>query len=215
MDIVPSLISDLKSALDRELPGKSAQFEMAALGRPSYHAPIREDVRTAAVLIALYERNDNWRTVVMKRRVIAGDRHSGQISFPGGKQENGEPLHFTAIRECHEEIGTSLDDVQLVGRLSNLHIPVSNFIVHPFVAYLPQPGTFRRQESEVQSIHEIPLDHVLDPANRKTTDLRVPEGLVLRDVPYFDIDNEVIWGATAMIMSEFVAVLRSVSKFAV
>lgn len=208
MTTVPDFISSLKQSLNKDLPGKSAQFEMAVTGRPHINTVPRDDIRLAAVLIALYQKQDTWHTIVMKRKHHPGDRHSGQISFPGGQQEVGEILSHTAIRESHEEVGTPLDDVQVIGRLTQLHIPVSNFMVHPFVGYLKQPTDLRPQISEVDQIYEIPLASFLDTGRRQTTDLRLNEGLLLKDVPYFDIADQVIWGATAMIMSEFVAVIN-------
>lgn len=183
---------------------------MAAVGRPHYNTVPRDDIRSAAVLIALYEKEDVWHTIVMKRKSHPGDRHGGQISFPGGKQEVGEDLSHTAVRESHEEVGTPIDGVKVIGRLTQLHIPISNFMVHPFVGYLDRPATLSPQISEVDQIFEIPVSSFLNHGSRRKTDLRIPEGILLRSVPYFDIADQVIWGATAMIMSEFVAVVRSV-----
>lgn len=204
-------IEGLKTCLGNGLPGREAQFQMAAIGRPHISAVVRDDVRMAAVLISLIERNDKLYTTVIKRVVVDGDRHSGQISFPGGRRENGEPLQQTAIRESHEEVGTPMDKVQLLGKLTELHIPVSNFIVHPYVGFIEHPYEYVRQESEVDAIHDIPVEAILDRSNRKRKEVRVPEGFLLKDVPYFDLAGEVVWGATAMIMSEFAAVVESVS----
>ncbi len=183
---------------------------MAATGRPHYDTVPRDDIRSAAVLIALYEKQNTWHTIVMKRKSHPGDRHGGQISFPGGKQEAGEELSHTAVRESHEEVGTPLNGVEVIGRLTQLHIPISNFMVHPFVGYLNQPASLIPQLSEVDQIFEIPVSSFLNHASRQKTDLRIPEGLLLRNVPFFDIADQVVWGATAMIMSEFVAVVQSI-----
>ena len=118
----------------------------------------------------------------------------------------------TAIRESFEEIGTPMDGVHILGELSPLHIPVSNFMVQPYVGFLSTPAALVPEEAEVESIHEIALNDVLDPTNRKTRDLKIPEGLVLRNVPYFDLDRQTVWGATAMILSEFVAVVQSLEE---
>lgn len=211
MIVYPEFIQQTRQKLESPLPGKRAQFDMAAIGRPSYNAVPRDDVRTASVLISLFEKNDEWNTLVIRRKSVAGDRHSGQISFPGGKRENGEPLSFTAVRESFEEVGTPIDGVDIIGRLTELHIPVSNFIVHPFVGYIKDPIELRRQEEEVDAIFEIPLSQLLAPTARKRKDIRVPEGFILRDVPYFDVADQVIWGATAMIISEFSSVIPELS----
>lgn len=203
-------IESLKHSLGNGLPGRASQFEMAAIGRPHISAVVRDDVRAAAVLISLIPRESGLHTTLIKRKVIDGDRHSGQISFPGGRHENGEPIQRTAIRESHEEVGTPMDKVHILGKLTELHIPVSNFIVHPYIGFIDQPYEYVRQESEVDAIHDIPVAAILDRSNRKRKDVRVPEGFVLKDVPYFDLAGEVVWGATAMIMSEFAAVVESV-----
>lgn len=212
MQATKDFIEEIKVSLGNGLPGKAAQFEMAAIGRPHISAVVRDDVRTAAVLISLIPRKHGLHTTVIRRKVIDGDRHSGQISFPGGRREHGEPLQQTAIRESHEEVGTPMDRVRIIGRLSELHIPVSNFIVHPFVALVDKPYEYRRQASEVESIHEVRIDELLDRSNRRRKDIRVPEGFMLKDVPYFDLSGQVIWGATAMIMSEFAAVITSAAE---
>jgi len=211
MTTTPEFISTLKQSLSRNLPGKDAQFEMAATGRPHYNTVPRDDIRSAAVLIALYERQSSWHTIVMKRKSHPGDHHGGQISFPGGKQEAGEELSHTAIRESHEEVGTPINGVQILGPLTQLHIPISNFMVHPFIGYLDRPSELNPQISEVDQIFEIPLTSFLTSQVRKKTDVLIPEGFMLQNVPYFDIANQVIWGATAMIMSEFVSVVRAIS----
>lgn len=207
----PEFITAVEQELRNPLPGKKAQFEMAAIGRPSYNAVPRPDVRTASVMISLFEKGNDWHTVVIQRKAVEGDRHSGQISFPGGKRENQEPLPFTAIRESHEEIGTPIDSYRILGQLTELHIPVSNFMVHPFVGHLDHPGELIAQQEEVDAIYEIPIEILLTPETRKRKDIRVPEGFVLRDVPYFDIGGKVVWGATAMIISEFTSVLNGVA----
>ena len=184
---------------------------MAAIGRPAYNAIPRPDVRTASVLISLFQKEEMWHTIVIRRKTVEGDRHSGQISFPGGKRENGEPLAFTAVRESHEEVATPIDGVQVLGQLTQLHIPVSNFIVHPFIAFIDDPTPLIPQANEVDAIFQVPIDDFQNPDSRKRKDLRVPEGFVLKDVPYFDVQGLVVWGATAMIISEFVRVLDGVT----
>ena len=137
------------------------------------------------------------------------DRHGGQIGFPGGKQEESDKsLEMTAIRETEEEIGIKGNDVQVLGNLTELYIPVSNFLVYPYVGYLSYTPEFKRQETEVNLILEVPFAHFLDPSIRQVIDLQVRKNITLKNVPYFNINGKVLWGATAMMMSELVEVAR-------
>ena len=137
--------------------------------------------------------------------------HSGQIGFPGGKYEEiDKNLEATALRESHEEIGIQEQDVQIVGRLSDLYIPVSDFLVHPFVGYLDYAPMFVLQENEVKDILEVDFELFFLPKILKKMDYRINEKMTLRDVPYFDINGHVVWGATAMILGELLAIARKI-----
>lgn len=207
-------IDQLRDRLSHPLPGRAAQYQMASLRRLQElgDTPLPPaDARVACVLHLLHRRDehDAWRTVLIQRTANPRDRHSGQISFPGGRWEesDGEDLGAAALREAHEEIGVSPLEVELLGRLTELYIPVSNFVVHPFVGRLLGPPDFRPQPGEVEKILTPPLDLFREAANRKKTDLTVGQGILIRDVPYFDVEGHVLWGATAMILNEFLAVM--------
>lgn len=205
-------IDHLRERLAAPLPGRDAQYQMASLRRlqelGAYNDP-PPDARVACVLHLLHRRdeNDPWRTVLIQRTANPRDRHSGQISFPGGRWEeiDGDDLAAVALREAHEEIGVSPLEVEVLGRLTELYIPVSNFVVHPFVGLLLGPPNFIPQPGEVEAVLTPPLDLFRDPALRKTMDLAVG-AINIPQVPYFDVDGQVLWGATAMILSEFLAV---------
>ena len=211
MSDFPEIIHLVHKNLQSKLPGEAAQRQMAVKGRPIAQSP-GQSPRPAAVLISIYERNDSWHTVVIRRKEKENDRHSGQISFPGGKIERGESPQFAAIRESHEEIATPMDGPRIIGQLTPLHIPVSNFLVFPQVSYLPYAGEFQPQLSEVDKIIEVPLEQLMDTSIRRLADLSVHSGLTLRDVPCFEVQGRQIWGATAMILSEFLAVLEADSR---
>ncbi len=207
-------IDNLRARLRHPLPGRAAQYEMASLRRLQELGDMPlppADARVACVLHLLHRRDehDEWRTVLIQRTANPRDRHSGQISFPGGRWEesDGPDLAAAALREAHEEIGVSPLEVELLGRLTELYIPVSNFVVHPFVGRLLGAPVFRPQPGEVEKILTPPLSLFREPDQRKKTDLSVGQGILIRDVPYFDVDGHVLWGATAMILSEFFAVL--------
>lgn len=208
------LIEDLRERLARPLPGQAAQFRMASLRRleelgPRLQAP--DNAKVACVLVLFHQAADepgHWRTVLIQRTANPNDRHSGQVSFPGGRWEESDgSLEAVALREAHEEVGISPLQVQLVGRLTDLYIPVSNFLVHPFVGVLRGEAQMKPQPGEVEHILTPPVAHFLQPENRLVRDLIVGPTVTMREVPYFEIDGRVVWGATAMILSELVEVL--------
>ena len=207
MTVYPEFISRLQKQLEEQLPGVEAQMEMSVRNRYRLTESAK-GATPAAVLISLFVKDDRWHTALIKRKEKAGDRHSGQISLPGGRLEQGESTLEAAVRESYEEIATPFEVPDILGELTPLHIPVSNYLVHPWIAYLQEPGSFRPQLSEVDDILVVPLDTFSRDANKKFIDLNISSGLILRDVPYFDIEGKVVWGATAMIMNEFMTVIR-------
>ncbi|MEL6945207.1 MAG: CoA pyrophosphatase, partial [Bacteroidota bacterium] len=135
----------------------------------------------------------------------------GQIAFPGGKQEATDlDFEMTAVREAEEEIGVSANDITILGALTDLYIPVSNFMVYPYVGYLPYVPQFTKQQSEVVEVLEIALLDLQNPNNQKKKEINLAQGIRLKDVPYFDIQAKTIWGATAMMLSEFLEVIDGV-----
>lgn len=205
-----TVITSLKVALSGDLPGSEAQHRMAHASRNPDRSGIPDDVRPAAVLITVYPREDIWHTVFIRRKLKAHDRHSGQISFPGGGREGDETLEETALRESNEEIGSPLETMHIIGQLTALHVPVSNYLVHPFVAYTHHMGRLSPQESEVAEIIEVPLQELLSENIVRVTNIRLSEQRVLRNVPCFTPSGQIIWGATAMILSEFLTVVRDI-----
>ena len=134
--------------------------------------------------------------------------HSDQISFPGGKFEKGDKnLIDTALRESHEEIGVPVKDIRILGTLTPLFIPVSNIEVHPAVGYILYEPVFKPDKTEVKSIIETPLDYLLRPdiVKKKTT---VIQNMNIQ-IPYYNFNGRHIWGATAMILSEFLEIIKS------
>lgn len=198
-----------RDRLQSELPGAQAHGYMSHPSR-GLHNPIPATAKNAAVLLALYPENSHWHTVLMQRtHGHQQDRHSGQISFPGGSMEASDPsLEFTALREAHEEVGIPPHQVEIIGTLSPLYIPVSNFLVHPYVGILPHRPSYQLQESEALHLYEPSLQDLSNPANHKTGTIHLPQGLTLKEVPYFDVQGAVVWGATAMILSELLAAFK-------
>lgn len=203
-----NFIHELQQKLQRPLPGRDAQLKMAHITRRLYvEAPA--EARQAAVLAPLFQKKDEWHVVLIERNANDRDHHGGQISFPGGKFEpdDGTMLN-TALREVEEEIGIPKNEVKVLGSLTDLYIPVSNFQVHPFVGYLERRPSYLLQLEEVQAVLEIPLDTFREESVRKTTDIRISRQLTLKNVPFFDVDGKILWGATAMMMSELLEIIN-------
>jgi 8-oxo-dGTP pyrophosphatase MutT (NUDIX family) len=198
----------LEQELQKPLPGIEAQLRMA----PEMRRPINSDrpLRDGGVMILVYPHKCMWHTVFIKRTEYDGI-HSGQVSFPGGIYEDHDiTLVNTALRETQEETGLPVSMVTVIGQLTLLHIPVSNVNVHPFVGRVEYHPEFMPDPSEVQYLIEVSLDELLNEEHHKTSRMSV----LGRDisVPYFDIQGNRIWGATAMILSEFLEVVKNSYK---
>jgi len=178
---------------------------------PSYRADLSDDAidklnpRLSAVLVLLYPIESEWHLVFTQRRQYEGV-HSGQISFPGGKQEVGETLEQTAIREAFEEVGVGANDFRIVNPLSKLYIPPSNFLVFPQAAIAEEKPIFKKDDHEVESVVEIPVSFFLNPESRTNTKINIHKDYQY-EVPAFIYEGKVIWGATAIIISELVELL--------
>lgn len=180
---------------------------MAAYHSRTQKAPI--DAQDAAVLLLLYP-SQSIATVFIERRKHELDKHSGQISFPGGKVEKHDKSYSDcALREASEEIGVEPSLVEVVGHLTPLYIPVSNFKVYPVVGVAEQPLQFMAQADEVSKIITAPLSIFDKSSTRKKKDILIRSSFTLQGVPYFDVEGKVVWGATAMILNEFLAILQS------
>lgn len=193
----------LKDRLSLPLPGQEAQFRMASSFRldPKFFGHQRTDVRQSAVLIAIYPLADVLSTVLIKRPDYDG-AHSGQVSFPGGRVEpDDRDLAATALREAHEEVGIPPDDVEVIGRLTELYIPASNFMVHPFVGLMSGRPVLIPDAHEVKEVLEVPLAHFLRTDIIAETEIPLRNGYRLR-APYYDVQGHIVWGATAMMLSE-------------
>lgn len=157
--------------------------------------------REAAVLMLLYPKDHQAHLVLMVRSKYPGV-HSNQISLPGGKKESFDTdLSQTALRETFEEVGIPSENIQLIRAFSEVYVPPSNFMIHPFLGISTQPLTFTPDVREVQTIIEMPLAVLLDDSNIFSQNLNTSYA-EMAQVPYFKYKDYVIWGATAMILSE-------------
>jgi len=167
--------------------------------------------RIGAVLLVLFEKF-NAPHIVLIRRHEDLKHHPGQIAFPGGGQEPGEQLLETALRETQEEIGLKKYCVEVLGGLGPVYISPSDFIVYPFVAWHEGQPSLTKNTDEVSEIIEAPLGLFLDPS-MGCTEIRIMNNAELT-VPFYRLGNDTVWGATAMILSELVARLKSAHSFA-
>lgn len=205
------LIHKITERLRDKLPGREAQLKMSAHAKRSEFLIAPPDAYLAGVLALLYPKNSDWHIILIERGSSnPNDRHRGQISFPGGRyEEEDEYLANTALREAEEEVGVDASQVQLLGPLTDLYIPVSNFRVDPFIGFIEKTPQFIPHEEEVQGILEVPISELIHPQNVKFKNLVIREGFVLKNVPYFDLLGKTVWGATAMMLSELVDVIKS------
>lgn len=198
-------LADLEARLRGGLlapAGPSAQGLLAPRPRRGWRPDQKTDTfRTAAALVLLYAVDGRPHVALTVRSGVLS-RHGGQVSFPGGAVEPGEAVAGAALREAAEEIGIDPAAVRVLGALTPLHIPVSDFVVHPIVGVIDGAVRFRCASDEVARVLEVPFADLLDPSRlRLTTRMRDAD---LVEVPYFDIDGEQVWGATAMMLAELV-----------
>jgi len=199
-----SFIVRLEEQLRRPLPGQEAQYRMAHVGRQHAPAPPAE-AKQAGVMALFYPAEGQDMHLVLIERVSHNvrDQHRGQIGFPGGRYEKEDShLGETALRETEEEVGVRASDIQLLGRLTELYIPVSNFLVHPYIGYLDYRPRFVPEAAEVHSIIEVPFRHFHHHDTQCYTDIHISEHITLQRVPSYRVKGKVVWGATAMILSE-------------
>lgn len=202
-------IHQLKHKLSLPLPGEEAQYKMAHVNRERFPFPKDEQptYRPSAVLILIYPDVNNMPHILLIERVKYDGHHSGQIALPGGKYEESDAsLQETALREFFEETG-STHKPEVIGNLSPVYIPVSRFMVQPYVSYLNEKPGFDINVREVEQLIEWPVIDLLNPNIIKQTEIITPQGYKLQ-TPYFDVNGRILWGATAMIMSELKHILE-------
>lgn len=203
-------IDNLKTNLQKPLPGVDAQFEMAHVKREKVLANSYEsqNYRPSAVLILLYPNEQQQTSVLLIERMTYDGHHSGQIALPGGKVEpNDIDLQATALREFFEETGSDTTPT-IIGKLTPVYIPVSKFMVQPFVSYVEQKPNFSASAYEVNELIEWEINHLLNPGIIKETTIEPTPGFKLK-TPYFDVQGKVLWGATAMMLNELKWVLKA------
>lgn len=200
----------LRRIKNTELSGENAHGIFSPPYRPqySYNQILEKKPKFAAVNILLYLKNNEWYFPLMVRSENENDRHSGQISLPGGKRdEEDTSFSATAIRETHEEMGIDKHYVRIIREISPIYIPPSNFYVHAFVSYTKKNPIFKLQEAEAVELIEFPISSFLNLSEK-------PEMMILPstrgiEVPVINFNGYIIWGATSMILSEFSQLLKN------
>lgn len=207
MKTFETFISQVKDRLQKPLPGLETQLHLAPITRLNELKKMRSpaNARQSAVLAIFYPKNDEIGLFLIKR-AVDDTVHSGQISFPGGKYEKTDAnLHETALRETFEEIGILPEDITIIGSLSKMYIPPSNFDVHPFVGYIsfcPKLTT----NYEVEKVLSVSLSELTNPNVIQNKSIEGRDGQHY-NVPCYFVQDEIIWGATAMMLSELIAII--------
>lgn len=192
--------------LTEHLPGAEAQSLMAPRPRTGWVAGrVPSDCRRGAGLLLLYPGRHGEPYLVLTVRDSRLPQHAGQVSLPGGAVEPGETIAAAALREAREEVGAVPDRLRVLGELSPLHIPVSGFVLHPVVAVTDHGAELSPEDGEVARILEVPFRDLEDPA-RLAVETRTHEGERFR-VPFFRVEGEKVWGATAMILAELLSLI--------
>tara|TARA_A100000164_G_scaffold218572_1_gene193937 strand:+ start:250 stop:864 length:615 start_codon:yes stop_codon:yes gene_type:complete len=201
----PQFIIKLTKKMNGELPGSTSHETMMV--KPRYKSTEKKTSIPAAVLILLYPIKNKWHFFLTKRTNTV-EHHKGQISLPGGMLEKGESHKEAAIRETFEELGVQSEDINIIGPLTPLYIPISNFKIFPFVGWINSTPDLKIQSKEVSKVFSPSILSLMDPQTKKIKD-SILLGQKVK-IPFFNLKNEVVWGATSMIISEFKNILKGV-----
>ncbi len=197
---------DFLNALKNDLPGEVSHLKMIPESRLNTSLNFdKKTVKKSAVLLLLFPEDNSLKLLFIKR-ATDGSSHSGQIAFPGGKFENKDnDLKETALRETEEEIGIKKKDIQVLKQLTSLFIPVSNFSVNPFVGIIEYKPVISMNSDEVEEVFTVDLEEILS-AKRTERTFNVRNQTIT--APFFIFDEFEIWGASAMILSEFIDLIK-------
>jgi len=206
---ITDIIERLRIQLNNPLPGKAAQHKMIPLDRSLEPPPTNLNINQAGVLLLLFPEDGKLKTVFI-RRPSSMKNHADQMAFPGGRSElTDKDLRDTALREAVEEIGIISEQVEIIGQLSPLYVNVSNFSIQPFIGWVAHMPVFEIDKKEVTDIYIISIDDLLNPGSLQSQ--KVDTSLGLQEFPGYFVNDIFIWGATAMILSEFLEIYNQIS----
>ena len=215
---VKKLINKLRKSLAKELPGinswermavKSQEGSIESESLQKYSKWLTEEklsvMKKAAVLIGFFEKENNWHFPLIKRPMHEKN-HPGQIALPGGAREKNETLEETALREAFEEVGIIPNNVEIIGKLTPLPVPVSNYLIYPFVGIINKEPEWKINDDEVAELMILKLDDLIEADNgySENWDLR---GNKVK-VPVFKLSDKTIWGATATVLCEMLDLIK-------
>ena len=199
--MIVALKSYLYNKLQEELPGKMAHLEVAPYRNIHFEQEELNEAKKSGVLVLFYAKEGVPHLVLMQRPKYEGT-HSGQISFPGGKyEETDKDIRHTALREANEEVGILIEDVDVIGKLTDVYIPVSKFYVSPMIGFIDYHPQFRIDTYEVEELIELRLSDLTSIVELEFTKIKFSNNTVAK-VPSFVFGDKVIWGATALMLNE-------------
>ena len=213
------MIQKLQKRLEGKLPGIKSWDRMAVKSRKGesieseslqkYRDWISKDklsnMRKAAVLIGLFKKNDEW-CFSLIRRPMNEKNHPGQIALPGGAMEKNETLMNTALREAFEEVGIKPEDVEIIGQLTPIPVPVSEYLIYPFIGVIDYEPEWVLNEEEVEELLILEMSELINSDNGYTEMWNLRGNKV--EVPIFKVKNETVWGATAAVLSELIDIAK-------
>ena len=208
------LLSNFYIELGKTLPGEASHLKMAPYKRANANTILESKTtpRIASTLLLLHEKDTEINFTLIKRPNYNGV-HGGQISFPGGKLEDKETVKEAAIRETEEEVGVLKQDINILGELTQVYIPPSNFLISPFIGFLNEKPNYKPDNREVEKVIDVPISQLLDESLVKTKKIEMSKygkNKLYIDAPYFELQQQVVWGATALILSEFKDILKKI-----
>ena len=199
--MIVSLKQYLIERLQQELPGKIAHIEAAPYRRVNFTDTELTEARKSGVLVLFYAKENVPHVALMQRPKYDGT-HSGQISFPGGKQEKTDRnIEHTALREAYEEVGIIMEDVEIIGQLSDVYIPVSKFNVSPIIGFIDYHPTFNIDNHEVEELIELKLSDLISVKKLTPTKISLANNTIIK-APSFVFNQKIVWGATALMLNE-------------